>query len=297
MRRRGGGATLCRSRSALPPSSEGSVPARFRRALVPAALALLALSACGRGYDEMLRQALPEEEDRRARGYVRALARGDTAAVLRDLDPSLRVAETSAALARMRGVVAGRRIEEMRPTGYRVDADPNGETRRVTYQLRLSGGGWAAASVASRREGGAVRVVGATLVPLAGPMERENAFRLSGKGPLHWLVLLLAVVNPLLCIWGGWLAARERPRRHWIHVVAALIGVGAFHLEWTTGAWHVTIVHVQLLAAAFQRSSPYDPWILTVAVPVGALWSIARQDRLRRQARGAEGLPERPATS
>ncbi len=82
------------------------------------------------------------------------------------------------------------------------------------------------------------------------------------------------------------------PRR-FVWAAAALVGVGSFQLDWTSGATRILPFQLMLLGAGFLRANEAAPWIMMFGFPMGALWALSRYRRWRRDARGmADGAPE-----
>lgn len=60
----------------------------------------------------------------------------------------------------------------------------------------------------------------------------------------------------------------------------SLIAVGAFELYWPTGAWRFSPFTIQLGPASFSGPTFSGPWLLSFAIPVGAIY--VRNRRLKR---------------
>ena len=69
--------------------------------------------------------------------------------------------------------------------------------------------------------------------------------------------------------------AKGMPRRR-LWTVAALVGSPAFVLNWTTGEAGFANNFFVLFGAAIQRPGAAAPWLLTVAIPIGALVAYVR---------------------
>lgn len=245
-----------------------------------AAALLLSLAACGGVSDETLRAAVPADEDRYARAQLAALSRGDTLALLRDLDPQLDAPETRRGIAAMARTVAGRRIERADVVGYQSADSAGTPLRAIQYQLRLSDG-WAVAHVATRTQGGRRVLEGASVGRIAEPLQATHAFRVAGKSPRHLLFLLAALVVPALMLTSVVLVFRMPLRNRPLWVLASLLGLGAWRLEWTTGASGF-VPSLQLLGSGVSRASAYSPWVLVVSIPLGAVWVLQQYVEWRR---------------
>jgi|GEM_PF-1703467 len=101
-------------------------------------------------------------------------------------------------------------------------------------------------------------------------------FTLTGKSPAHYLVLIGAGLSATLClvtvVVAGW-------RRRWLWMVGCLFGVGQVTVNWMTGALFFQPIYFALLGAAFLKGlGATDPWFITAAVPLPALffWGLGK---------------------
>jgi hypothetical protein len=89
-----------------------------------------------------------------------------------------------------------------------------------------------------------------------------------------WLAVpLLIIVALIICI-------RSRIRRKWLWIIFILLGFIRFRFDWASGHFDVQPVSVALFGASFFRPSPYAPWILGFAIPVGAIIFLISRRRL-----------------
>jgi hypothetical protein len=248
------------------------------RALLVALGICAVLGACSQ--KAMLRTLAPPEADRFAREFVRDLRRGDTAATGPRLSPRLQqlpgVRDSIAGMVRFfpRGPVNG--IELI---GAQVQVDAQATRRFLEYQEQ-SAGGWAVIQLFLLEDEGGNRYVDAVHVSqIAAPLQRVNAFTLAGKGPRHWLMLAAAVGVTLFCLWAAVLVIRTPMRRRWGWALVALVGGGKLTLNWTTGDIFATPLNLQLLGSAVARTGLAGPWLLSVAIPAGALMALLRRRR------------------
>lgn len=265
------------------------MPARTLLRQFAAALPI-ALAACGGVSDETLRAAVPAEEDRYARAQIQALSRGDTGALLRDLDPRLDNAEARQGIGRMAATMAGHDIRAVQVVGYQSADSAGTPQRAIQYQLRLDDG-WALAHVTTRTEGGRRVLEGASVGRIAEPLQTTHAFRLSGKSLRHLLFLLVAVAVPALMLTAVVLVFRMPVRSRPLWVLASLLGLGAWRLEWTTGATGF-VPSLQLLGSGVSRASVYSPWVLVVSIPLGAIWVLQQYVEWRRKGGRADAADQ-----
>jgi hypothetical protein len=93
-------------------------------------------------------------------------------------------------------------------------------------------------------------------------------------------VLALAVFFALLTLYALVVCIKTRlPGRKWPWVLFILLGVGKLSVNWTTGAWGISPVAVQLFSAS--ATAPlYGSWTLAVSLPLGAIVFLLRRKSL-----------------
>jgi hypothetical protein len=128
-------------------------------------------------------------------------------------------------------------------------------------------------------DGGARRIIGLHVNSLPAPLEVFNAFTFSNKGPLHFvfLAVMLAVAATTLAALVVWRRRRHALRHRWRWLVAILLGAFNFTLNWTTGALGLQVLTLQGFSLGFGRQGEVGPWILTVAIPAGAIAFLVSQ--------------------
>jgi len=80
------------------------------------------------------------------------------------------------------------------------------------------------------------------------------------------------------------------PRRKWLWCLIAVFGICAFRMNWADGSIAIDPIYLEILGAGFVRGgSRFSPWILSVALPIGAalivsgVWAKPRQPDLARR--------------
>ncbi|RZJ44051.1 MAG: hypothetical protein EON87_10780 [Brevundimonas sp.] len=123
----------------------------------------------------------------------------------------------------------------------------------------------------------------------------EAQFKLIGKSPLHYIVLLLTGLMPLFCLASAGVAGW---RRRWGWMVLSLFSVGLFTLNWSTGAVGVQTFQFAILGStAFKGAGPVDPWMLSFGIPVPAIlfWALKRYRPKPPKAKKANAMEAPPA--
>lgn len=110
-------------------------------------------------------------------------------------------------------------------------------------------------------------------------------FALGGVPPLLHLVLAAAIAIPLLTLYALLLCWRRRPRAWGLWMLFILLGVGKLSVLWLPSPFHssyvrVTPFSIQPFGAGFAKVPSYDPWTLSVSLPLGALLFLACRRRV-----------------
>ncbi|MGM9486690.1 hypothetical protein [Ideonella sp. YS5] len=220
---------------------------------------------------------VPKEESEVAKQVIAAFGSADFATIERQLDPSLAKADTRARL---------QQIADQFPAGppksiQVVGAHTMTRQERITYDLTFQyeyPDRWLLANVVLQRENGQLRVAGIHVNRLADSLQNQNRFTFAGKGVVHWVFFALAIAIPLFIVVVLVLCARTAmARRKWLWLLFVALGLVQISLNWSTGEWSVSPVAFMLLGAGFHRAGPGSPYILTIALPVGALLFLLKR--------------------
>jgi hypothetical protein len=81
----------------------------------------------------------------------------------------------------------------------------------------------------------------------------------------------MVIIIPLFIILSIIYCFKTPLKRKWLWILFMLFGIISFKLNWTTGDFELQLLNIRLLGAGFSRSGTVAPWILSFAVPVGAI--------------------------
>ena len=243
--------------------------ARFSGFMI--AVSLLACSGAG-----MMRRFTPADADARSRAYIAQLQRKQVDSAALRFVPQLATPEAREQLTRVAGILGDREFDSSAVVGASVNTINGVRHTNLTYELH-SPSGWVLANVATVDTAGSWLVEGFSARPLPRSLEEDSAFTMSGKSPLHYLWLAMTVLSAVLSLGTAiFLATRRAMPKRWRWVLLSLVGIGSFSMNWATGATRIQLLNVQLFGAGIVRLGPAAPWILTFAIPAGALIAISR---------------------
>lgn len=226
---------------------------------------------------------LPEPDKKLAsveRATYQAVRTGNHEALSAVRAPHLRTAEVDAELAAVRALL---------PQGA-----PQA-SKLVAWHVNYPADGVASAAMASEHDYGNRVVLARTSLSRASEDDAwqvesfhaqvatdaelaVNDFSLVGKEAKQYLFLIAAVASPLAMVIALIKVIRTPGlRRKWLWGIAAFFGVTQVQMNWATGAVGFNLITVQLLGAgATTGFSRFDPWFISMTLPVGAVLILAR---------------------
>ena len=240
---------------------------------------LIALVALLGGCDKQATfdKFVPKDEAEFSKRFLSLFVSKDFAEIEQLLDPSLRGPTTRTALQQVADQFPQQAPKEIQILG----ANTVTSSERTTYDFTLqyvSPDKWLLASVVLQKQGGHTLVTGVHVNPLKTSLQQINAFTLQGKGLIHYMFLVLAVAVPVFVLGVLVLCIRTQvPRRKWLWVLFIILGFVQFSLNWTDGTVNVMALSFLLFGAGFFQAGPAAPYILTVALPIGAMLFLMKR--------------------
>lgn len=101
----------------------------------------------------------------------------------------------------------------------------------------------------------------------------DNSISFAGRPPIYIAIVVAAFVLPffmLATFWAVLFWPGLKPR--WVWAIMAILGFGQLSLNCTTGDIGAHLLSFNVFgASAFTTGSAFDPWIISVAAPLGAI--------------------------
>jgi hypothetical protein len=241
----------------------------------------LLLASCD--YKAFLQKFVPKDDDAFAHRFLDAVRTGDYAAADQMLDASLRGEKSASGLHDLNGVLAHGEPVSVEIIGCNIftNASPQGMTRttNLSYQIHFPDS-WAAGNVIVGHPSGGMSVLGSRFQPIPDSLEVLNRFTFAGKSLPHYLVFTACIAVPVFILVTLMMCIRSPIRRKWLWIVFILLGFIQFRFDWTSGQFQVQPISFALFGAGAFRLSPYAPWILSFAIPIGAIIFLLLRRRL-----------------
>lgn len=234
----------------------------------------------------------PEPEvDAFGRQLIRFATVGDSAGIVGSLDSSLVAATPWPTIQAVIDSFAAIQPDSVALIGWNINLTPGAYQAELLYELH--GKGWALANIRLRRQDNTFRADGFHFERSTGSLRELNAFTLAGRGWLHIAVLVGAACCLLVCLISAIIVMRTPMPRRWLWVFAAVVGVGQFTLNWSSGEWTFRTLQMMLFGAGAFRIGIVGPWTVSFALPLGA--AVALWQRHKFLIRQAAALPDNAA--
>jgi hypothetical protein len=242
-------------------------------------LSLLALVAgCTR--PDLASRLVPAADQVLAMYYVDLLRERKFDDIDRAAIPRVKGPRLYAALLKMADTLPEKEAPSSRKlVGAQVHTDQDGTTTNVVFEYDFSGK-WVLANVALLRKPDSVSLAALSVRAIPESLEEHHRFRLAGKSAMHYVVLALAILFPLLSLYALVTCVRTKMSWwKWPWALFILFGVGSFAINWTTGETQFSALTIRLLGASISGVL-YGPWTLSVSFPLGALAFLLRRKAL-----------------
>lgn len=262
--------------------------ARFHSVATAVTLSIRALASvlpllgvgCGGG-NAIIARFTPADADARARTYLGLFVRNQPDSAADRILPALRSADASTQLHKIADILHDQRFDTTRVVGVRTNTINGIRHVNLSYELHSSSG-WFLTNVATVDSARTWFIEGVSARPLSRSLEVETHFTLVGRSPVYYVWLLLVGVAVLTSLGtAAFVVSRRGMPKRWVWALVALVGCGAFSLNWQTGAINVNPLNIQLVSGGVVRAGPAAPWILTFAIPIGAFFAIRQYRRWR----------------
>jgi hypothetical protein len=238
------------------------------------ALAVLVLTACSQ--DELLDKMASDEDKKFATQCLGRLLDGDVASLETKIDPTLKAPNLHDVLVRMAEMLPDGKPDSVKLVGVHKNTVSGVRTANLTYQYGY-GDQYFLVNCASQTKDDRVTIVGISATPLEKQLEDHSKFELEGKPAASYAILIAATLAPVISVIALILCILESGlRRKWAWVLFIIFGIGGITLNWSTSEITYSIAHLQLFSAG-AAAAPYTPWMIVVALPVGAVVYMARR--------------------
>ena len=235
---------------------------------------LLALLA-GCDPASLMRKITPPADEAAAKRYVDLLRHNQFDQIEKDLDPRFKGPGTRDALIKLAGLLPAEEPVSIKVVG--VHFLKTSQTSRSDLALEYEfSQEWYLVDVVQTR-GTPTPLFGFHINPLPDSLENTNRFTLVGKNASQYVMLVLTLVCFAFSIYAFVVCIRTKAlKRKWLWLIATLVGVTYFGVDWTTGQFFISLFTLRLPPAGFSAAT-YSPWVFYISIPVGAIFFLGRR--------------------
>jgi hypothetical protein len=258
--------------------------ARLARALALGwVLPLTLLAACTQ--DAIIQKFTSPEEQATAKQYIEQLQNRDFSEIEHVVAPAIAGPTLESTLTKMADLLPAGPPTSIQLVGaHRMSSLSDGSTTvDLTFEYRF-GDRLVLADLATKTTQGKLEITNFHIQPEAESLATRNRFTLAGRTPLQYIVLVYAVLVALFTL-GVLVACIRTPIRRgkWVWIIFILLGLGKFSVNWATGQWRIELLAVQVFSAG-SYADLFGPWIISVSMPLGAIWFLFSRRRLQETA-------------
>lgn len=254
---------------------------QFFRRLCALPVLLLLLAGCQQA--DMIRkleEAVPMQDQQLAMHYSGLLREKQLEQLSQATDPGSNGDAIRNTMAELSDIFPAGEPKSVKVVGYHRFEQPGGPQHLniiLEYEFADS---WIVNTLVLKRYGTDVTIIGLGVLSQNTSLQQQATFSLHDKSALHYLVLCMAILFPLLTLYALVICWRSKlTGRKWPWLLFIIVGFGKLILNWGTGQWWLMPLSVQLFSVGAQ-SGAYVPWTLSVALPVGAIVFLCRRKQL-----------------
>ncbi|MCF7981573.1 MAG: hypothetical protein K9K86_06280, partial [Pseudomonadales bacterium] len=222
-------------------------------------------------YQDMADNLIPKQESEFAKDYLHRLQARDFEHIKKYIDPSIEAQVTDEKLLEVAEYFPSGELLSTELIGSQVNVFNGKWQGNFSFEYHFADG-WALANVVLKKSDENLSVIGFNVYRTKASQKELNKFTLGGKTPLHYFVLVSAVLAPLFILVTTYFCIRTPiPKRKWLWVIFVLVGIGSISINWSTGQFGIQPLSIKLFSASAVAAGPFAPWIISASVPLGAI--------------------------
>ena len=158
---------------------------------------------------------------------------------------------------------------------------PDRHRSQLNYQYQFKDS-WAIVNIAIETVGQTKKIVLLNVSPIPASLQTTNAFSLAGKSPVHYVILLAAIVIPVFIVTVLIVCIRTKlQKQKWLWIIFTLFGVGNIAFNWTTGQLRFNPVYILFFGSGYIKASQYAPAIINISLPIGAIIFLFKRKSIK----------------
>jgi len=214
---------------------------------------------------------VPQEEASFAKNYLGRFMQEDFGYVMSLMDPEIAGNISLEKLEEMHNYLPSGKLLSTELIGSQVQLINDNWSGNFTFEYHFEDG-WALANTYMIRTKGKISIAGFSVYNTPGSQRELNRFSLSSKSLGHYLILAMTIISPIFILVTLAVCIRAPlQKRKWLWILFILFSVGAIKLNWTTGAYQIKLLSLQLFGGGAVSASEHAPLIITAGFPLGAI--------------------------
>jgi len=237
--------------------------------------ALMCLSGCNP--EKMIEKVAPEEDQQVATECINALRAKRFDAIENTLAEGLKGDATRATLEGMANMLPAGKPDAIKLIGAAITTERSGaRTSDISYQYTF-GKRHFMVNCATTTELQTRHIVALNVRELEFSIDEQAGFNFKDKTPAQFALLCAFVLSLVITLAALVLCIVDKTlQRKWLWLIFILVGFGQVSVNWNSGVWDSSLVHVMLFSAR-AVSRGYGGWVISVALPLGAAVYLARR--------------------
>ena len=232
-------------------------------------LAVISLASCT--YEKMLEKFTPKEEAQYAENFLEEVRGNNYEEVYNQLHPSAKSQLTEEKFNEIYNYLPTENLLGKKIIGSQTSKINDEWSGLFTFEYSFENSKWLLAQASVSKQNGSLSVTSFYFQVTDKSLKEVYRFTLRGKQVKHYLILLLAIINPLISIFTLIVCIRTpKMKRKVLWCILILLGIMILKINWTTGELSLNPLYFSLLSAGV-TTSPYSPWIISISLPIGVI--------------------------
>ncbi|WP_194755486.1 hypothetical protein [Aliidiomarina indica] len=241
---------------------------RFYKILAATFLSLF-LASCSSEF--LTDRLVSEQESDFAREYLTRLKAKDVEYVRSFLTPELAAQVSDALILDVANYFYPGEPKSVELIGYQVYIINNLREVSITFEYEFESG-WNLVNVVLNSREDEYEVLDFHVYQTEGSQSSLHAFDLAEKSPIQYAVLLMAIAVPIFILVTLVACIRTPvPSKKWLWIIFIAVGIGSIQVNWTTAEYAIQLFNIQFFGASAFSAGASAPWIISAAVPWGAI--------------------------
>ena len=230
------------------------------------------LSGCS--MNEIPEKLIPKKADEFSKNYIDSLENGKTDYCFNKLDKQYQNEEAKAFYSisyenlKDKDLISSRIVNSQKRTIFFENTVTN---YNLVYEYEYSGNLWVYYTFQLLEKENDFVVQTFSILPSDQSLSKIHEFTFENKSFINFLWIFLVIIIPIFILVTLIFAIRTPLKRKWLWIIFILFGFVAFSLNWTTGEIRFQLINFKLFGAGIVKSGIIAPWIVSFAIPIGAI--------------------------